>query len=79
MPFPAPPAPCQAYVSYKVLTRTSAPGYRGQSEVIRRFRDFVWLQRRLRREYRGALRAWGGVGAGGRTDGGGAAEWKREL
>jgi hypothetical protein len=40
-------------VSYKVLTRTSAPGYREQAEVIRRFRDFTWLQHRLRREYRG--------------------------
>jgi hypothetical protein len=46
-------AACQAYVSYKVLTRTSAPGYREQAEVIRRFRDFTWLQHRLRREYRG--------------------------
>lgn len=76
-------------MSYKVLTRTRAPGYRGQAEVgrwlpllrwpreallaggppspsatlychlppsqvIRRFRDFVWLQKRLRREFRGA-------------------------
>lgn len=58
-------------MSYKVLTHTRAPGYRQQAEVIRRFRDFVWLQKRLRREFRGALvlgrggagcaarRAWG--------------------
>ncbi|KAL4452515.1 hypothetical protein ABPG75_008177 [Micractinium tetrahymenae] len=44
-----------AYVSYKVLTRTSAPGYRESAEVIRRFRDFTWLQKRLRREYRGVI------------------------
>jgi hypothetical protein len=42
-------------VSYKVITRTSAPGYRQQAEVIRRFKDFVWLQHRLRHELRGAL------------------------
>jgi sorting nexin-1/2 len=44
-----------AHVTYKVITRSSAPGYRPQTEVIRRFRDFVWLQRRLRREYRGVI------------------------
>lgn len=52
MPLPPP----QAYVSYKVTTRARAPGYRPQAEVIRRFRDFTWLQRRLRKEYRGG---WG--------------------
>lgn len=40
-------------MTYKVITRSSAPGFRPQAEVIRRFRDFVWLQRRLRQEYRG--------------------------
>ncbi len=54
-PLPIPP-PAQAHVTYKVITRSSAPGYRPQAEVIRRFRDFVWLQRRLRREYRGEAR-----------------------
>lgn len=44
-----------AYVSYKVITRTSAPGYRQQAEVIRRFKDFVWLQQRLRHELRGVV------------------------
>ncbi|PSC72138.1 sorting nexin 1 [Micractinium conductrix] len=44
-----------AYVSYKVLTRTSAPGYREAAEVIRRFRDFVWLQKKLRREHPGVI------------------------
>lgn len=48
-------------MSYKVTTRTSAPGYRESAEVIRRFRDFTWLQKRLRREYRGE------GGAGGRA------------
>ena len=43
-------------MTYKVITRSRAPGYRPQAEVIRRFRDFVWLQRRLRREYRGEPR-----------------------
>ena len=45
--------PAQAHVTYKVITRSSAPGFRPQAEVIRRCRDVVWLQRRLRREYRG--------------------------
>lgn len=52
-PFPSFRIPHQAYVSYKVLTRTSAPGYREAAEVIRRFRDFVWLQKKLRREHPG--------------------------
>ena len=41
----------QAYVSYKVVARNRRQGSR--SEVIRRFRDFVWLQQRLRSQYRG--------------------------
>ncbi|EFN54738.1 hypothetical protein CHLNCDRAFT_59686 [Chlorella variabilis] len=44
-----------AYVSYKVITRTTAAGYRDQAEVIRRFRDFTWLQKRLRHEFRGVI------------------------
>ena len=59
---PCPPPPTnscrQAYVSYKVITRTTAAGYRDQAEVIRRFRDFTWLQKRLRHEFRGK---WAGV------------------
>ena len=47
----------QSYVSYKVVSRVRLPGYRGErTEVIRRFRDFAWLQHRLRSEYRGG---WG--------------------
>mgnify|MGYP001989515881 FL=1 len=37
-----------AYVSYRVQTQTTHPSYkRNESEVIRRFRDFVWLAERL--------------------------------
>lgn len=42
-----------AYVSYKVVARNKRQGAR--SEVIRRFRDFVWLQQRLRSQYRGTI------------------------
>ena len=38
-----------------MASRVSLAGYRGErTEVIRRFRDFVWLQHRLRAEFRGA-------------------------
>ena len=38
----------QAYVSYRVATKTSLPQYRwAEFSVIRRFRDFAWLQSRL--------------------------------
>jgi len=37
-----------AYISYRVQTQTTHPSYkRNESEVIRRFRDFVWLADRL--------------------------------
>jgi hypothetical protein len=62
-------APLQAYVSYKVITRTRLPQFRSErSEVIRRFRDFVWLQHRMRSEYRCG---GGGNGRGGCVDGAG--------
>lgn len=45
-----------AHVSYKVASRVRAPGFRAErAEVIRRFRDFVWLQHRLRAQYRGVI------------------------
>lgn len=46
-----------AYVSYKVITKTTLPQYRSQHhEVIRRFRDFAWLHARLAELNRGWLR-----------------------
>jgi hypothetical protein len=46
----------QAYVSYKVVSTTKLPQYKARSnEVIRRFRDFSWLSRRLRSENRGVI------------------------
>lgn len=37
-----------AYVSYRVSTETSLPQYaQGEVEVIRRFRDFAWLSKKL--------------------------------
>ena len=50
----------QAYVSYKVIAKNRRAGTR--SEVIRRFRDFVWLQQRLRSQYRGAAGRRAGAG-----------------
>lgn len=45
-----------AFVSYKVRCRTSLPQYiRPANEVIRRFRDFVWLHDRLAEENRGVI------------------------
>ena len=45
-----------AHISYRVTTSTKASGYRSErSEVIRRFRDFTWLQQRLRSENRGVI------------------------
>lgn len=49
----------QSYVSYIVKTRSRHPSYRSeQTEVVRRFRDFTWLQHRLRKAYSGELRLW---------------------
>lgn len=43
-----------SYVSYIVKTRSRHPSYRSeQTEVVRRFRDFTWLQDRLRKAYCG--------------------------
>lgn len=44
----------QSYVSYRVRTRTNAPGYSSSPESIRRFRDFVWLHDQLHEHYKGA-------------------------
>ena len=46
----------QAYVSYKVRTKTTLQHFRNQNpEVIRRFRDFAWLQQRLQEQNKGAV------------------------
>jgi sorting nexin-1/2 len=45
-----------AHISYKVATKTALPTFRSQHcEVIRRFRDFSWLQARLKSQYRGII------------------------
>lgn len=44
----------QAYISYKVITKTNLPEYQGPEKiVIRRYSDFVWLRDRLFERYRG--------------------------
>ena len=44
------------FVSYKVTSQASGEGYRPEKhEVIRRYRDFVWLRNRLRSQYRGII------------------------
>ncbi|CAN4121320.1 unnamed protein product [Withania somnifera] len=44
----------QAYVSYKVITKTNLPEYQGHEKiVIRRYTDFVWLHDRLFEKYKG--------------------------
>ena len=44
----------QAYVSYRVRTRTTAPQYGGRApEVIRRFSDFAMLHEQLHRKFKG--------------------------
>lgn len=46
----------QAYVSYKVCTKTSMHQYRQrQTEVLRRFKDFAWLREQLQEQNRGEL------------------------
>ena len=48
--------PSQAYVSYKIQTKTDSPAFRGgTAEVIRRYRDFAWLAARLGRMQRGTI------------------------
>ncbi|CAO2839308.1 unnamed protein product [Amaranthus hypochondriacus] len=44
----------QAYISYRVLTKTNLPDYQGPEKiVIRRYNDFVWLRDRLFERYKG--------------------------
>ncbi|KAJ8532689.1 hypothetical protein K7X08_015578 [Anisodus acutangulus] len=44
----------QAYISYKVITKTNLPEYQGHEKiVIRRYSDFVWLHDRLFERYKG--------------------------
>ncbi|CAM8952547.1 unnamed protein product [Rhodiola kirilowii] len=44
----------QAYVSYRVITKTNFPDYQGPEKiVIRRYNDFVWLRDRLFEKYKG--------------------------
>lgn len=44
----------QAYISYKVITKTNLPEYDGPEKiVIRRYSDFVWLRERLFEKYKG--------------------------
>ncbi|KAL3327505.1 hypothetical protein AABB24_035270 [Solanum stoloniferum] len=44
----------QAYISYKVITKTNLPEYQGNEKiVIRRYSDFVWLHDRLFEKYKG--------------------------
>ncbi|OVA10028.1 Phox homologous domain [Macleaya cordata] len=44
----------QAYISYRVITKTNFPDYHGPEKiVIRRYSDFVWLRDRLFEKYKG--------------------------
>ncbi|KAL9425374.1 hypothetical protein AB3S75_032349 [Citrus x aurantiifolia] len=44
----------QAYISYRVITKTNFPEYQGPEKiVIRRYSDFVWLRDRLFEKYKG--------------------------
>ncbi|KAK6942577.1 Phox homology [Dillenia turbinata] len=44
----------QAYISYRVITKTNLPDYHGSEKiVIRRYSDFVWLRDRLFEKYKG--------------------------
>ncbi|KAI3419543.1 PX domain-containing protein [Psidium guajava] len=44
----------QAYISYRVVTKTNLPEYQGPEKiVIRRYSDFVWLHDRLFENYKG--------------------------
>ncbi|CAN1277445.1 Sorting nexin 1 [Linum perenne] len=46
----------QAYISYRVITKTNLPGYQGPEKiVIRRYSDFVWLHDRLFEKYKGVF------------------------
>ncbi|XP_022132819.1 sorting nexin 1 [Momordica charantia] len=44
----------QAYISYRVITKTNFPEYQGPEKiVIRRYSDFVWLHDRIFEKYKG--------------------------
>ncbi|KAF0918544.1 hypothetical protein E2562_025148 [Oryza meyeriana var. granulata] len=44
----------QAYISYRVITKTNLPEFEGQEKiVIRRYSDFEWLHDRLAEKYKG--------------------------
>ncbi|XP_044508203.1 sorting nexin 1 [Mangifera indica] len=44
----------QAYISYRVITKTNLPEYQGPEKiVIRRYSDFVWLRDRLFEKFKG--------------------------
>ncbi|KAJ7519762.1 hypothetical protein O6H91_20G054800 [Diphasiastrum complanatum] len=44
----------QAYISYRVTTKTNMEDYRGvEKMVIRRYSDFAWLHERLSEKYKG--------------------------
>uniref|UniRef100_A0A1D1Z2J0 Sorting nexin 1 n=1 Tax=Anthurium amnicola TaxID=1678845 RepID=A0A1D1Z2J0_9ARAE len=44
----------QAYISYRVITKTNFTDYQGQEKiVIRRYSDFLWLRDRLSEKYKG--------------------------
>lgn len=46
----------QAYVSYKIRTKTSMAQYKSsQCEVIRRFRDFTWLYNKIHDKNKGII------------------------
>jgi sorting nexin-1/2 len=46
----------QAYISYRVSTKTNMQEYRGPEKiVIRRFSDFVWLHERLAERNKGIV------------------------
>ncbi|KAL0387299.1 UNVERIFIED_CONTAM: Sorting nexin 1 [Sesamum radiatum] len=46
----------QAYISYKVITKTNFPEYDSPEKiVIRRYSDFVWLRDRLFEKYKGVF------------------------
>ena len=48
--------PLQAFVSYKVCTKTSMRQYsQGQNVVVRRFKDFAWLRDQLQEQNRGLV------------------------
>ncbi|KAG5253076.1 hypothetical protein OIU76_021096 [Salix suchowensis] len=46
----------QAYISYRVITKSNLPEYQGHEKiVIRRYSDFVWLRDRLFDKFKGVF------------------------